>query len=173
MFTPSFGKDNRFLTSVSVRLRYLWSSIRAVPRQLTLRYRFFHNLPFSCDKLWLFLASRGASCCVSQHGSLPGNEEFLAVVNAAWNAHGYFSKYCHVDWKSSLGDFQKILFWTWHTETGNSDGGGARALGCRGVPVRWWVLSSCSRVPREDVQCWWHSLCAVGSSRQPLPWPRI
>lgn len=55
MFTLSFGKDNRFLTSVSVRLRYLWSSIKAVLRQLTLQYRFFticHFLVISCGFSW-------------------------------------------------------------------------------------------------------------------------
>lgn len=55
MFTLSFGKDNRFLTSVSVRLRYLWSSIKVVPRQLTLRYRFLticHFLVISCGFSW-------------------------------------------------------------------------------------------------------------------------
>lgn len=55
MFALSFGKDNRFLTFVSVRLKYLWSSIKAVPRQLTLRYRFFticHFLVISCGFSW-------------------------------------------------------------------------------------------------------------------------
>lgn len=55
MFALLFGKDNGFLTSVSVRQRYLWSSINTVPRQLTLPYRFFticHFLLISCGFSW-------------------------------------------------------------------------------------------------------------------------
>lgn len=167
MFTLSFGKDNRFLTSVSVRLRYLWSSIKAVPRQLTLRCRLL-NLPFSCDKLQLFLASCSASCCVSQHGSLPRNEEFLAVVNAAWNAHGYFSKYYRVDWKSSLEEFQKNML------LGLTQGKLAEPVVVGPVPlvaeVSGWSCGCCTlfQGAAGDAQHGWHSLC----SRQPLPGPR-
>lgn len=64
MFALPFGKDNRFLTSVSVRLRYLWSSIKAVPRQLTLPYRFFticHFLLISCGFSWPLTAPLAVS----------------------------------------------------------------------------------------------------------------
>lgn len=83
----------------------------------------FHNLPFSCDEMWLFLAPCSASCSVSQHGSSPRDEESVAVVNAAQKAHGcwccLFSKHCLIDWKLSLEEFQKI-FLAWHMETGKT-----------------------------------------------------
>lgn len=171
MFALSFGKDNRFLTSVSVRLKYLWSSIKAAPRQLTLRYRFFticHFLVISCSFSWPLTVPLAVSASM---GSLPRHKEFLAVVSAAWNAHAYeyclFSKYRHIDRKSSLEEFQKIFFWAWHMETAKSCGGGSRAFGCSGVQVQLWVLSSRSRVLQADVQPWTRCVWQ-GSSGQPL-----
>lgn len=103
----------------------------------------FHNLLFSCNTLWVFLAS----CSVSQHGSSPGDEEFLAVVNATYKAHGcscrLFSKHCVIDGKRSLEKFQKI-FLAWHMETGKTHGGSAHVFSSRGVQVQVEVLGSCS-----------------------------
>lgn len=140
MFTLSFGKDNRFLTSVSVRLRYLWSSIKVVPRQLTLWYRFLticHFLVISCSFSWPLAVPLAVS---SSMGAYQETRNSLLLSMPMWSAHGYwyclFRKYCHVDWKRRLEEFQKILFWAWHTETGKNCGGSARAFGYRGVQMQ-------------------------------------
>lgn len=72
VFILSFGKDNRFLTSVSVRPRYLWSSAKAVPRQVTLWCRYFticHFLVLSCGFSWPL------AVCLAVSGSMGAHQE--------------------------------------------------------------------------------------------------
>lgn len=139
-------------------MEHCWSCAQAG----NLLMQVFHNLPFSCDELWLFLVPCSASCSVSQHGSSPRDEEFLAVVSAVQKAHGcwccLFSEHCLIERKLSLEEFQKI-FQAWHIETGKTHGGSAHVFSSRGVQVQLEVLGSCLGCCRGRAA--WHSLLAA------------